>query len=336
MSTFTSSTPPQSLGQVIAIPATEATLGSPFLRAYPLELQTFDIPTATFLQFLDGLNRVIVVSPPVDVLGLVGSAVGLVPEPTAQIVGGAVEATAAATGYGMSKIRSETFIRQANEEIFAPRGLRVDIVKLDVVALVARIPILDADGKITNETSLLPPIDGGLGTLGLTSQQRRLAALASWTGPLELMPSEEVIVPDSFFSKMNAKASERQCAKEEAEMQKKRKKALEATQKRKQKAREEYDKNLGILTKDEEKLRAQEKKKPDKMQKSLQRLEEKRTRVQREYDEEMEKIEAVPVKKDKEETSMRKVLWLLIRNEEPPVSKVTIAIQKARKFASTI
>ncbi|KAH7371480.1 hypothetical protein BKA66DRAFT_443946 [Pyrenochaeta sp. MPI-SDFR-AT-0127] len=319
MSTFTSSTPPQSLGQVIAIPATEATLGSPFLRAYPLELQTFDIPTATFLQFLDGLNRVIVVSPPVDVLGLVGSAVGLVPEPTAQIVGGAVEATAAATGYGMSKIRSETFIRQANEEIFAPRGLRVDIVKLDVVALVARIPILDADGKITNETSLLPPIDGGLGTLGLTSQQRRLAALASWTGPLELMPSEEVIVPDSFFSKMNAKASERQCAKEEAEMQKKRKKALEATQKRKQKAPS-----------------GTRKKKPDKMQKSLQRLEEKRTRVQREYDEEMEKIEAVPVKKDKEETSMRKVLWLLIRNEEPPVSKVTIAIQKARKFASTI
>lgn len=323
------------LDQVIAIPATEATLGSPFLRAYPLELETFGISAATFLQFLDGLNRVVVVSPPVEVLGLVGSAVGLVPMATAQIVGGALEATAAATAYGMSKIRSETILRQANEELFAPHGLRVDIVKLDVVALIAGIPILDGNGAVTKETSLLPPVED-LGMLDVTVQQRRLMAVAPWTGPLELMSSENISEPDSFFGKMNAIASERQRVKEETEMHKKREKVQDAAQKRKQKKNEEYDKHMRTLAKEEEKIRAQETKNPEKMQKSLQKLEEKRSKVRSEYDEGMQKQQNIPVKKDKEEISVRKVLWLLIRNQEPPVSKFATAIQKAHKMAAAI
>jgi hypothetical protein len=148
-------TPSSSLTQPIAIPATTSTLGSPFLRAYPIELEAFGIPTSDFLSFLDELNRLMVVSPPVRVLGLAGNIVGFVPSATAQIVGGAVNAAATLTQYGMSKGRSELFIRESNEKLFGPRGLKVNIVKVEVVARVASIPILNADGKVAKDANFL-------------------------------------------------------------------------------------------------------------------------------------------------------------------------------------
>ena len=70
-----------------------------------------------------------------------------------------VNVAANAAAYGMSKGRSELLLRQANKEIFAPRGLRVAIVKLNVVARAAEIPILDDEGKIVKGASLLAPVD---------------------------------------------------------------------------------------------------------------------------------------------------------------------------------
>jgi hypothetical protein len=72
------------LRQPIAIPATAANLGSHFLRTNPTELGAFNLPPSDFLSFLDELNRLLVVSPPVEVLGLAGDIVGLVPFATAQ------------------------------------------------------------------------------------------------------------------------------------------------------------------------------------------------------------------------------------------------------------
>ena len=244
-----------------------------------------------------------------------GKFVGMVPLQTAQIVGGVVDVAAGLTAYGMSKGRSEAFLRQANEELFAPRGLKVDIVKLEVLAHVAKIPILDASGTVAKGTSLLAPIDDPE-TSDLSTQQRRLLALAPWTGPLELHPSDHVTVPKNLLEKMHAIASERQRAKEESSILKRRAKAYEKGQKRAQKTREDFEKDMDKLIKDEAKIKRKETKDPDKMQRALQKLEAKRNEVQREYEQDIDKDQHKKAKKDKEETSMRKILWLLIRNKE--------------------
>jgi hypothetical protein len=304
-------TPSSSLTQPIAIPATTSTLGSPFLRAYPIELEAFGIPTSDFLSFLDELNRLMVVSPPVRVLGLAGNIVGFVPSATAQIVGGAVNAAATLTQYGMSKGRSELFIRESNEKLFGPRGLKVNIVKLEVVARVASIPILNADGKVAKDANFLTPLQGPKSDL--SGQQRRLMALAPWTSPLELFPSEHESVPKNMIDSMHAYASERQRASEEKKMLKKRIKVHDHQQKETEKIRWKYDDEMARLRDEEAKLRRKD---GWRMESQLRKVEKERSRVQREHDEEMRKLMGELAKKDKENAAVRKVLWLLIQRED--------------------
>jgi hypothetical protein len=302
------------LQQPIAIPATAANLGSPFLRAYPIELETHNISPSDFLSFLDELNRLVVVSPPVRVLGLAGDIVGMVPLATAQIVGGAVKAASILTSHGMSKARSELFIKEANKTLFAPRGLRVDIVKLGVVAKVANIPILDASGKVSKDARLLAPVEVHDNTM--SAQQRRLVALARYTSPLEILPDEHQAVPSNIFDKMHASASERQRSSEESKALKKRSKVHGANQKDILKARREYDKAMEKIAQDEEKVRKKEKNKPEKMARELSKLEKEREKMERKLGEEMEKGGGENGKKDKEEQALRKILWLLIQRNE--------------------
>lgn len=305
------------LQQPIAIPATGKALGSPFLRAYPLELQAFDFSPSDFLQFLDELNRIVVVSPPVRVVGLAGSIVGLVPEPTAQIIGASLEASSRLAAYGMNKGRSELFLRDANERLFVPRGLKVEIVKLEVVAKLAGIPILNDGGKVDKSLQLLAPLENN--HIDLSAQQRRLIALAPWTSPLELMPNDHQVVPQGVIDKMHAAASDRQRKKEEAKSLYKRTKAQERGDKQSDKAQDDFDKEAAKLDKEKEKIHRKEGRKPEKLDKELRKLDKEREKIRREYDEQMEKVvekKDKAIRKDAEEMAVRKVLWLLIRNED--------------------
>ncbi|KAF1995230.1 hypothetical protein P154DRAFT_526513 [Amniculicola lignicola CBS 123094] len=312
--------------QPIAIPATSTNLGSPFLRAYPPALEAYNIPVPTFLQFLDELNRAIVVSPPLQVLGLAGELVGIVPLATAQIVGTSISAAAQLGAYGVSKGRSEMFIKEANETLFAPRGLRVDIVKFEVVAKEADMPILDTRRRIIKDTVLLPPVSGV--DVEVSAQQRRLVALAPWTSPLEVLPGEHREVPDSMFGRMHAATSERQRRGEEENILKTRpgeRKDVEKVCRKEEKLGEELEKDMREFDRDQEKVRRKEEKDVEKMESKLQRIEEKRDKRQREFDEELEKLHRKhgANNKNKEEKALRKILWLLIRRRDgtlpPPI-----------------
>jgi hypothetical protein len=252
-----------------------------------------------------------VVSPPVRVLGFAGDIVCLVPSATAQIVGSSISAAATLTTYGMSKGRSELFMRDSNKTLFAPRGLKVDIVKLEVVARVASIPILNADGKVDKNAALLAPLSGL--HQDLSGQQRRLVALAPWTSPLELVEEEHVELPKNMMDSMHTYASERQRASEEKRILKKRVKAHEQQHKETGKIKAKYDEEMGKLRDEEDKLRRKE---GWRMERQLEKVEKERGRVQREYDEEMEKVMGGVRKKDKEEAAVRKVLWLLIQRQD--------------------
>lgn len=314
---------PRRLIKPIAIPATSHKLGSPYLRAYPSILATYGISRDTFLDFLDKLNCVSVASPPVQVLGLAGTLVSFVPLHTAQIVGGAVNAAANISTYAMSKGQTQVLLRNANETLFAPHGLKLEIARLDAVAKLTGMPILNDSGKVEKNLSVLAPIMEAedLETEPISVQQRRVEAMVPWIQPLEVTPLPEINTPDNIWSKLHAKASERQRGKEEKKFLKDRRKAHKDYDKDSKEAQHELDKKTRELFKEEQKILRKEKGK--KLDSELRKVEKEREKVKREYEKEMRSVEKDTRKDDKEEEGIRKILWIVIRNSDDALDSTT-------------
>ncbi|KAJ3497235.1 hypothetical protein NLG97_g2057 [Lecanicillium saksenae] len=308
--------PATSMGQfadgykLVAIPATSAKLGSPFLRAYPPALHNYGISREAFMRFVDQLNRAAVASPPVQVLGLVGNIVSMVPLHTAQIVGNAVNAAATVSTIVVSKGRTEMLLREANASLFKEAGLKVQVAKLDVVAKLAKIPILNAEGKVDKKSSILLPFEEGEEVQSLNAQERRVRALSTWLSRLEVEELPELDESTNMFGKMHAKVSERQREKEEKKMMKDRQKMHKDYVKDKSKEDREYEEKMGRYAAKESKLQD---KGGRRVEKELRDLEKKREKLTKEHDREIRKIEKDRRKDDKEEESMRKILFLVIQ-----------------------
>lgn len=90
--------------KLVAIPATGHNLGAPILRAWPPALEGRGISKVDFLNLIDRLNRVTINSPPIQVFGLAGNIVSMVPLATAHIVGSAVNASAMMAGVAVRKV----------------------------------------------------------------------------------------------------------------------------------------------------------------------------------------------------------------------------------------
>ncbi|KAL2205436.1 hypothetical protein CC79DRAFT_1371246 [Sarocladium strictum] len=290
------------LPKLIAIPATSSKLGSPFLRAYPPILHSHQIPQETFLSFIDHLNRVAVASPPVQVLGLAGNIVGMVPLHTAQIVGGAVNAAATLTTVAMSKGRVEMLLRQVNRDVFGPRGLCARIAKLEAVAEMSGMPILNAEGKVDKNSSILGPLES-------MDDQTSLNALSPWLSPLQIESLPAIEQQTNFFSKMHSTVSERQRTKEEKKILKDRNKMHEDWVEDSRKARADFEKDMQKLDREEEKLRYKGKDSGREMGK----IQREREKVEEKYEKEMRKVEKERRKDDKEEELVRKILFLVIQ-----------------------
>ncbi|KAJ4423083.1 hypothetical protein N0V82_002212 [Gnomoniopsis sp. IMI 355080] len=305
----------------IAIPATSAKLGSPFMRAYPPHLESYGVSRTNFLGFLDELNRSAVASPPVQVLDLAGNIVGFVPLQTAQIVGASVNIAAYMATYGISKGRTETCLRAANRELFAPRGLKAEIAKLDALAKIADIPgVLDpVTGKVNKKASILTPIESLGDVQGVSAQQRRLQALERWISPLDMAPLPEIKQSKNMLGKLHTMASEKQRRKEEKKMLKDRDKAFEKLGKASreaEKVEKEFQKDVKELEEKGMEVRLKEADSSGKLEKELGKIEKERIKLIKERDKEMRKLEEDKRKEDKEENSLRKILWLVVRNIE--------------------
>ncbi|KAF9885929.1 cell division cycle- protein [Aspergillus nanangensis] len=136
---------------VIATPSFD----SPFLRAYAPILATYNLPRDSFYHFLDQLNKVISGSPPLQVLDATGGILQSVPILfPLHWLGSVVSGLANLGSQGVSKSRTDSFLRQANHDIFRPRGLTVELTKLDALAYLANIPILDSQGKVNRQSAL--------------------------------------------------------------------------------------------------------------------------------------------------------------------------------------
>lgn len=192
-----SSTAPATQGNLsgkrpIAIPAIDPANASPFLRAYAPILHNYQLPKDSFLTFLDQLNDVMNTSPPMQVLDATGGVLQSVPILfPIRWIGSAVSGLANLGGQGISKSRSDSVIRQANRELFGPRGLKVEIGKLDALAYIGKIPILDSKGKVNQQAPLLQQLNelsnaDADEAQELDLQQRRIRVLQPWIADLEV------------------------------------------------------------------------------------------------------------------------------------------------------
>ena len=302
------------LTKPIAIPATTSELGSPFLRCYAPILAHYDLPRDIFLRHLDNLNRVAVANPPLQILNVSSQLVGFVPLATAQIVSAAVSTAAQVGTYGVSKGRTEMYLRELNKDVFGPRGLKVEIATLKAVAELANMPILTPDGKLDKKIPMLGELEAHeLQTT--SSQQRRLDVLRPWIEDLEVdgqTQLENVHVPDSRLSKVTATISERNRLKGEQKMIKERVKSQQENEKELAKVQKDFDKEMKKLEREEEKVVRKEEGK--KQAKELEKISRERSKVVREYEKEQVKVGADKVKDDDEEKELRKIKWLLIRS----------------------
>ncbi|KAL7941993.1 hypothetical protein V8C42DRAFT_165250 [Trichoderma barbatum] len=297
--------------KIIAIPATNADLGSAFLRAYPPALADFNVSKAEFLEFVDQLNRNIVQSPPLRILGAASDIVGFVPEPTAQIVSTAAGVSAMVGTYAMSKIRSEVVIRQANKEIFNPKGLEVQIVKLKTVAKLTNMPILNEKGDVNKKS----PILESLQTLAesdelktISAQERRLRALDAWISPLEIEELPPVTNPSNLLGKVDVYISEAERKAAEKSMLKKRILVNRRHDRASQKALEKYESSMERYNDKEKNVDVNDRR----ASRDLERIEERRQRATQKYEKEMEKVEKNYQKKDREERSIRRISFLVV------------------------
>ncbi|KLO19416.1 hypothetical protein SCHPADRAFT_924360 [Schizopora paradoxa] len=124
----------------ICLPQMENGFDMPFARAYPPGLADFGISKERFIEFLDGLNTAMIASPPLQVVDLVGFAVGFVPNEIVALVGGGIQAGAQIGIRILSKSLADRYMRAANERIFAPAGLRARICKSPAMRALIKIP----------------------------------------------------------------------------------------------------------------------------------------------------------------------------------------------------
>ncbi|KAG8846702.1 hypothetical protein FRB96_001938 [Tulasnella sp. 330] len=113
----------------VAVPQISLGIDAPFARAYSPELAASGIEMDDWLEFCDGLNIAYTASPPLRVVDYVGLITGLVPFDWAMVAGAVMQTIAQSGASALSKSLSDRYLRNANENYFAPRGLRVRLCK---------------------------------------------------------------------------------------------------------------------------------------------------------------------------------------------------------------
>ena len=186
----------------------------PFARAHSPALQAKGVSIQEFVEFIDNLNVVSTGSPPLKVLGLAGGVVSMVPHHIPMLVGNIISLTAKVGAAAVSKGRAAIFLSEANKTFFAPRGLRVELVKSD--ALRAKL------GMRTGADLVSALSESG----DLNSQDRRMRALERYTAPLTFdvpPPTQQT----NKLERLSAAQVKRQLKKGDKKMMEEREKAME-------------------------------------------------------------------------------------------------------------
>ena len=207
--------------------------GLPFLRAWAPEVQLNHVTQADFLALIDNLNVVSTANPPLQVLNLAGSMIGMVPYHWASIAGFAIQTTAQLGTAAVSRGRTEVYMKEVNERLFHSRGLQVRIASSDAMRAVLRIP---------REEPIVVPLDSE--TMRMSGTDRVLEAVRPFSADLDFNVPEPV-QQSSVLAKLSARQVERQGKQNDKKALKEREKAMEKHMKRERKEARRVEKEIG-------------------------------------------------------------------------------------------
>ncbi|GES63216.1 hypothetical protein ATEIFO6365_0014026400 [Aspergillus terreus] len=126
------------------VPQTSHTLhGSiyrPFARAYAPDLGDHGISASDFLAFIDGLNEVWLAHPYLQATSAASSLLGFLPLLETQLVAVGVQVAAEYGSVKVSQLRTQAYMKLANEQLFAPRRLRAQVLTTKVMMEEVGIP----------------------------------------------------------------------------------------------------------------------------------------------------------------------------------------------------
>ncbi|KAI1345521.1 hypothetical protein F5Y01DRAFT_323078 [Xylaria sp. FL0043] len=94
-----------------------------FVRAYAPILNDVGISEATFLEFMDDLNKAVMPSPWIQALNLAALAGLAAPQPFTVLISLAVQQATNAASAAHSRYKTNNFLNQVNRSFFMPRGL---------------------------------------------------------------------------------------------------------------------------------------------------------------------------------------------------------------------
>lgn len=124
----------------VAIPQMNKGRGTPFQRLYAPELEGYNLSEQDFMDFIDTLNIVSAASPPFKILDIAGGVIGLVPYHWAQLASQIMKLTVMGGTAVVSKSRTDSFLNEANKQVFGPKGLRVGLITTDALMLAIGFP----------------------------------------------------------------------------------------------------------------------------------------------------------------------------------------------------
>ncbi|KAK3714312.1 hypothetical protein LTR37_007898 [Vermiconidia calcicola] len=151
----------------------------PFARCYSDALASHDVPMRDFVSFLDGLALAQAPNSALQGLKMFGAGVTALPLPIIGLAGKGISALAT-SGSGHSGSRARLYLERAKKEYFAPRGLKLLVVKDNDLSPRLQIP---------THASRLAPLTQN--TLTNSSCQRRLNGLAPYISPLRFDVPEQ-------------------------------------------------------------------------------------------------------------------------------------------------
>ncbi|OKP01320.1 hypothetical protein PENSUB_7310 [Penicillium subrubescens] len=312
---------------------------SPFVRTRAPELEKqYGLSSSELLAFIDGLNEAFMANPALKVTDAIGTIVGFVPLQTTQIVGASLNVAAGIGTAGVSIVRTNRYMKKANETIFKPKGLHAQICKTE--RMLTQIG-MEGDTVVFAKSQFQAMIGSSQAQepSGNTIA-RRMESLGDRVMKLSFDSIAAPVSPDNWAKKLGSYAAQHAEKKQLKELEKKQTKAQEKAAKAEQKLTKAEKKHgvddgqLDKIRRDMEGVQNQIQyldlterrykkhlkelqREHGELERKLKQLDAQRSRKSERVEKSTRKRDAKNAKRDvKEAKKIKKIYWILITTEE--------------------
>lgn len=197
---------------------------SPFVRARVPELES-QITSHDLIVFIDELNEAFMANPALQATNNVANVAGMAPSMMVQMIGMGVNVAAGIGSSVTTKVRTKKYLVHANETLFHPKGLHVQMCKtdkmLEYVGLGGQQNVfLKQQYRHAFEIAQQVPFSGGPMENYNHPIMQRMSSLGDRVMGLSFENVEAATAPDGFWKKWGAKEANKAEQKQQEKMMK--------------------------------------------------------------------------------------------------------------------